>query len=86
MPKGKSACGDWNFRVKRYVCPSCKRKGLYSGSTRESGTFRQSWFCMYKNCSSRAIHETFFRKGNDPDVLAINPEIKESVHNKGWYY
>lgn len=79
MPKGKSATGDWNFRVKRYVCPSCKRKGLYHTYTYESYRHRAAWVCMYNNCPSRLNHDTLWRKGDDKEVLEANPVLNENI-------
>lgn len=80
MPRGQSSCtGEWNFRVKRYVCPSCNRKGLYSDYTYEHHSWRKAWICMYRNCVSKKTHETYFRRGNDEAVIAANPELHETT-------
>jgi hypothetical protein len=85
MPRGKSSRGNWNFRVTRYVCPTCKRKGLYGGWIWENHSYRQAWICMYKNCNSRNGYDTLFRKANDTEVLKVNPCIKQHEHNSTVY-
>lgn len=68
MPRGQASTGTWNFHIRRYVCPSCKRKGLHF--------IRFGWVCMYKNCVGKKSHETYFRKIHDEEVLKLNPTIK----------
>lgn len=76
MPRGQSsATGEWNFRVKRLVCPTCLRKGLYSDYVYENYRYRQAYICMYRNCQSRNVYETLFRKSDDADVIRVNPQL-----------
>lgn len=74
MPRGINSSGECNALVKRYVCPSCQRKGLHAVwySNRGTGS-TQYWVCMYRNCSSRPNNT--FRKENDPEVLKSNPQL-----------
>ncbi|MFM2393087.1 MAG: hypothetical protein RLZZ546_1069 [Bacteroidota bacterium] len=52
--------GD-GWAVKRYVCPICKRRGLYLFRT---GDFH----CMYKNCESKSTKDII-----NSEVYEYNP-------------
>jgi hypothetical protein len=53
--------GD-GWAVKRYICPVCKRKGLY---LIRIGDFR----CMYMNCESKSNKDL-----NINEIYEYNPE------------
>ncbi len=62
--------GD-GWAVKRYICPVCKRKGLYK--------HRISHFvCMYQNCESKTTKDII-----NAEVYECNPEAaKEGFRYK----
>lgn len=57
--------GD-GWAVKRYVCPCCKRKGLYYDQNDYGGI---PWTCMYKNCESKNDSNLI----NRINVIEYNP-------------
>ena len=55
MPRGQNTNGNWNFRIKRYKCPECNKKGLYQGS--------KNWICcMYCNLTETLIYTDNYKK------------------------
>lgn len=59
--------GD-GWAVKRYVCPCCKRKGLY-------WKYGFDWMCMYAKCG--------YRTSDTNKVIEDNQEIlKEGIQSK----
>lgn len=63
--------GD-GWAVKRYVCPVCKRKGLYKFTG--TGDFP----CMYMNCESKTTKDII-----NSEVYKCNPEaVKEGFKYK----
>lgn len=74
----RGVCGTTgipNFYIKRYVCPDCKRKGLYK-TVAGFAYWGARWICMYRNCESRS-NGTAFKNIYDPNVLKANPELQE---------
>mgnify|MGYP006921370048 CR=1 FL=1 len=72
MPRGTNSNGTYNFHVKRYVCPDCKRKGLYIKWYKDRGIGSTKYFtCMYKNCPSQTNGETL-KRSNHEAVLKLN--------------
>lgn len=83
MPRGINSSGKCNALVKRWVCPSCGRKGLHSVWYSNRGTgATMYWTCMYRDCNSKNATATHIRKANDPEVLAANPSMKTQHNNQ----
>jgi len=63
---------ETGWSVERYVCPSCKRKGLYYAGNYGGST---PWFCMYRNCKNRHPDLQDVIDAN-PILLTENPKWK----------
>lgn len=58
----------WNFHASRYICPSCKRKGLTKNGN--NGNF----YCMYSRLGCGQIFKDW---GEDIELIhAVNPQLK----------
>jgi len=74
MPRGQAVDGSWNWHVQRYICPCCKRKGLYITTYRGAPLL-----CMYhKKCPDGFK----LRKWYDVDVIALNPDLERIFNRK----
>lgn len=74
MPRGKSCTGQWNFHVKRYLCPECKKKGLYI-------TSEKGWIiCMYCNlCASKSQHKKHSKLTENIEKQKANSKKNENT-------
>lgn len=76
MPRGVEAqSGKPNCLIQRFVCPACKRKGLYTVWYKNFGAM---WVCMYSNSFYYRKCDFRLTDYKNAAVMAVNPNIKNN--------